>query len=132
MAGRGGLSTQGNSPIASSGADLPQLLSDPKGVDWTPYLQQVLLAVRGYWNRIAPGLSSVRAGQRGYFSVQFAISRDGTVRKVAFSTQQGPPEMGNAAIASISANSPFGPLPSRYPDNEIHVQMNFTYNGPRY
>ncbi len=34
MSGRGGISSQGSAQIPSSGAELPTLLSDPKGVDF--------------------------------------------------------------------------------------------------
>ena len=126
LAGHGGLNSPGTSPVASSGADLPQLLSDPKGVDFRPYLAQVLASVKRYWLLIFP-----KTGHRGYVSVQFAIQRDGTVRKVAFVQQTGDPSLDNTAIQAISGGGPFGPLPVQYTEAEIHVQMNFAYNQPR-
>jgi protein TonB len=125
LAGQGG-NISGTAPIASSGAELPQLLSDPQGVDFRPYLAQVLAAVKHYWLSILP-----KGGRRGYVSVQFAIERDGTVGKVAFSQQTGDPTLDRTAVAAISGGGPFGPLPVQYSEGEIHVQMNFAYNQPR-
>ncbi len=125
MAGRGA-NLPGTAPVASSGAELPQLLSDPQGVDFRPYLAQVLASVKRYWLSILP-----KSGRRGYVSVQFAIQRDGTVPKVVFVQQTGDPLLDGTAIAAISGGGPFGPLPVRYRGSEIHVQMNFAYNVPK-
>jgi TonB family protein len=126
VAGRGGVNSQGTAPIASSGADLPQLLSDPKGVDFKPYLAQVLASVKRAWFTIMP-----KNGHRGYVSVQFAILRDGTVRKVAFAQSTGDASLDNTAVMAISQAGPFGPLPVQYTEGEIRVEMDFSYNQPR-
>ena len=124
--GAGGITSQGTAPFASSGADLPQLLSDPKGVDFKPYLAQVLASVRRAWFVIMP-----KNGHRGYVSVQFSIHRDGTIGKMAFAEQTGDSSLDNASVMAISTAGPFGPLPVQYTEGEIHVQMNFAYNQPR-
>ena len=126
LSGPGGVNSQGTAPIASSGADLPQLLSDPKGVDFKPYLASILASVKRSWDMIRP-----KNGHRGYVSVQFAILRDGTIRKASFAQQTGDPTMDNTAIMAISQAGPFGPLPVQYNEGEIHVQINFSYNQPR-
>lgn len=118
-----GLNTTGTAQVPSSGAELPQLLSDAKGVDFTPYLAHVLASVKSYWNTIRP-----KNGKRGDVSVQFAIERDGTVPKIVFVTQTGDRTLDQAAIEAISGGAPFGPLPAKYTGSEIHVQMNFLYN----
>jgi len=119
----------GTAQVPSTGAELPQLLSDPLGVDFTPYLAHVLDAVKRYWLETLP--AAVRAGHRGMVSVQFAIQRDGTVRTVAFAQQTGDPALDHAAVMAISGGGPFGPLPRQYRGSEIHVQMNFAYNTPQ-
>jgi protein TonB len=126
MSGRGGISSQGSAQLPSSGAELPTLLSDPKGVDFKPYLAQVLASVKHAWYTILP-----KNGHRGYVSIQFAILRDGTVRKVAYAQSTGDPSLDNTAVMAISQAGPFGPLPVQYTEGEIHVQMNFAYNQPR-
>ena len=126
VTGRGGINSQGTAPVPSSGAELPQLLSDPRGVDFKPYLAQVLASVKHAWFTIMP-----KNGHRGYVSVQFAIQRDGTVRTVAFAQQTGDRSLDDTAVIAISQAGPFGPLPVQYTEAEIHVQMNFAYNQPR-
>jgi len=124
--GRGGINSLGSAPIPSSGAELPMLLSEPKGVDFRTYLAQVRISVERAWFIIMP-----KNGHRGYVSVQFAIRRDGTIGKVAYAQQTGDASMDNTAVMAISSAGPFEPLPGQYTDAEIHVQMNFAYNQPR-
>ena len=126
LAGRGGINSQGSAPLDSSGAALPRLLSDPKGVDFKPYLAQVLASVERAWYHILP-----KNGHRGYVSLQFAIRKDGTVPKVVYAQQTGDPTLDNTAVMAISQASPFGPLPVQYSETEIHVEMNFAYNQPK-
>ena len=107
----------------------PQLLSDPHGVNFRPYLIQVLLAVKKNWLSVIP--ESARMGRRGYVSLQLIIARNGSVPKLVISSPSGTEAFDRAAVAGVSASNPFPPLPSEFPGNEIRVQLGFTYNEPR-
>ena len=58
----------------SQGSNL-QLLSDPLGVDFRPYLTQILATVRRNWMAIIP--ESVHMGRQGKVAIQFSINRQG-------------------------------------------------------
>jgi TonB family protein len=120
-----GINVPGTAQVPSAGAELPQLLSDPQGVDFRPYLAHVLAAVKRYWFLIMP-----KSRRRGDVSVQVIILRDGTVGKVAFAQQTGDASLDNAVVMAISGGGPFGQLPAQYPGSEIRFQMNFAYNTP--
>jgi protein TonB len=107
-------------------AELPQLLSDAQGVDFRPYLAQVLASVKGRWFAIMP--DAVRQGRTGKVGVQVELLRNGGLGKVVFVGTTGVPALDNAAIAAISAASPFPPLPAAFKGAEIRVQINFAYN----
>jgi TonB family protein len=107
----------------------PQLLSDPHGVNFRPYLIQVLLAVKKNWLAVIP--ESAHMGRRGYVSLQFIIARDGSVPKLVISSPSGTEAFDRAAVAGVSASNPFPELPAEFPGNEIRVQLGFTYNEPR-
>ena len=111
-----------------SGSNL-QLLSDAKGVDFRPYLIQVLTAVRRNWLAILP--DGARLGQRGRVLIQFAIARNGSVPKVVIAEGAGTETLDRAAVAAISASYPFPPLPVDYKGDEIRLQFAFSYNMPR-
>jgi TonB family protein len=105
-----------------------QLLSDSKGVDFRPYLIQVLTVVRRNWLAIMP--ESARLGQRGRVLIQFSIDRNGAVPKVVIAEGAGLDVLDRAAVASISASYPFPPLPGEYKGDEIRLQFAFSYNMP--
>jgi TonB family protein len=106
-----------------------ELLSDPKGVDFRPYLVQVLAAVRRNWYAVMP--ESARLGARGRVVIQFIISRSGQVPKLVIATPSGFDALDRAAVASISASNPFPPLPAEFSGQEIRLQLVFSYNMPR-
>ncbi len=116
------------SPSAGRTGSNLQLLSDAKGVDFKPYLIQVLTAVRRNWMAILP--ESARMGRRGRVLVQFAIDRNGAVPKLVIAEGAGTDALDRAAVAAISASYPFPPLPSEYKGDQIRLQLAFAYNMP--
>jgi TonB family protein len=106
-----------------------ELLSDPKGVDFRPYLVQVLASVRRNWYAVMP--ESARLGARGRVVIQFIISRTGQVPKLVIAVPSGLEALDRAAVASISASNPFPPLPGEFTGGEIRLQLVFSYNMPR-
>ena len=105
-----------------------QLLSDPLGVDFKPYLLQVLAKVRRNWMAIVP--DSARLGRRGLVLIQFSIDRSGGVPKLVIASTSGITSFDRAAVAGISASNPFPPLPAAYKGDQIRLQMSFSYNLP--
>ena len=104
-----------------------ELLSDPKGVDFRPYLLQVLNSVRRNWYAVIP--ESARLGiERGRAAIQFSISRVGDVPKLVIASSSGSQPLDRAAVAGISASLPFPPLPGEYTGSEIRLQFVFLYN----
>jgi TonB family protein len=105
-----------------------QLLSDPRGVDFKPYMIQVLMAVRRNWLAILP--ESARLGRRGRVVIQFAIDRSGAVPKVVIAEGAGTDALDRAAVAAISASVPLPALPAEYKGDQIRLQLAFSYNMP--
>jgi len=105
-----------------------QLLSDPQGVDFRPYLTQVLASVKRNWMAVFP--ESARMGQRGRTIVQFSVNRVGQVPKLVISMPAGIQALDRAAVAGVSASIPFPPLPAEFRGGEIRLQLVFTYNMP--
>jgi TonB family protein len=105
-----------------------ELLSDPLGVDFKPYLIQVLASVRRNWMAVIP--ESGRMGRRGLVQVQFSIDRAGRVPKLVIATPSGTEAFDRAAVAGVSASNPFPPLPSDFKGDQIRLQLSFAYNIP--
>ena len=105
-----------------------ELLSDPKGVDFRPYLLQVLAAVRRNWFAVYP--ESARMGLRGKVETQFDIARDGSIPKLVI-VLHSIPALERAAVAGIDASHPFPPFPAEYSGDRIVLKLTFSYNMPR-
>lgn len=110
-----------------SGSNL-QLLSDPMGVDFKPYLLQILASVRRNWFAVMP--ESAHMGRRGKVQLQFAVDRTGNVVKLVYALHSGTDAFDRAAVAGISASNPFPPLPSEFKGNQVRLQLTFMYNMP--
>jgi TonB family protein len=126
--GEGGIGDAINQPPSpgKQGSNL-ELLSDPMGVDFRPYLLQILSTVRRNWFAVMP--ESAKLGRRGKVAVQFAIAKNGLVTKVVYATQSGTEALDRAAVASISMSNPFPPLPTEFRGTVIRLQFTFAYNS---
>jgi len=116
------------SPTMDSLRSNVQLQSDPQGVDFKPYLVQVLARVRQNWKAVIP--ESARMGRRGRVTVQFIVDRSGGVPKLVIETPSGAEPLDRAAVAGISASVPFPPLPQEYKGSSVRLQFTFKYNVP--
>ncbi len=126
--GVGGIPSQEALPAGpSESGSVVELLSDPRGVDFRPYLTQVLAAVRRNWLAVIP--ESARLGMsRGRTLIQFSVARNGSVPKLVIARSSGTSPLDRAAVAGISASNPFPPLPTEYLGQDIRLQFTFLYN----
>ena len=106
-----------------------ELKSDPMGVDFRPYLTQILVTIRRNWYAVMP--ESVKLGRHGKVGLLFAIVKSGNVSKVTYAFQSGADALDKAAIAAISASNPFPPLPGEFKGDRVVLQLNFAYNVPK-
>jgi TonB family protein len=116
-------------PAAAARLSNFELKSDPMGVDFWPYLQQVLAEVKLNWSAVYP--QAARLGLRGQVTLEFSVLKDGTVQKIVFDGQSGSRALDNAAVAAISASEHLPPLPKEFKGDRIVLQMSFMYNVPR-
>jgi TonB family protein len=116
-------------PSAGRPLSRMELKSDPMGVDFHPYMLQVLLAIRRNWFAVYP--EAARLGLRGEVSLMFGIARQGGVTKIVFISETPSKPLNEAAVAAISASNPLPPLPSQFKGDRIVLQMKFLYNMPR-
>jgi TonB family protein len=106
-----------------------ELRSDPLGVDFRPYMRQILLAIKRNWLAVYP--EAARLGQRGETVLEFAIAKQGVVTKVIFASESGAKALDQSAVAAISASNPLPPLPKEFKGDRIVLRMTFKYNMVR-
>lgn len=117
---------RGLTPSGGRSASSLELLSDPQGVDFRPYLTRILASVRRNWQAVMP--ESARLGRRGKVVIHFSIDREGGIPKLVIAEPSGAEPLDRAAVASITASHPFPPLPDAFGGDEVRLQFNFLYN----
>jgi TonB family protein len=110
-------------PGAIGGA---KILSDTMGVDFSAYLQRVLIDIRRNWMAVMPEIA--RMGKRGQVTLQFEILKDGPVSKIYLVGASGSEPLDRAAIAAIGASNPMPPLPPEFRGPMLRLQVVFLYN----
>lgn len=113
-------------PAAGRRATALELLSDPGGVDFKPYLIRILATVKRNWQAVIP--ETARLGRQGRVQVQFIIDRNGYVPKLVIPVGSGTESLDRAAVAGISASQPFPSFPPEFQGSQLRLQFTFTYN----
>ena len=106
-----------------------RLLSNPEGVDFRPYLIQVMAAIRRNWFAVYP--EAAKTGIRGEVILQFRVAKGGIVAKVVYNGQSSSRPLNEAAVSAISASNPFPALPGEFKGDHVDLQMRFLYNVPK-
>jgi TonB family protein len=126
--GSGGLGEALSGASGLRQASSLELLSDPAGVDFKPYLIQILSTIRRNWLAVLP--ESARLGRRGRVQIQFAVDRTGAIPKLVIALPSGTEALDRAAVAGISASNPLPPLPREFKGEQVRLQFTFLYNIP--
>jgi TonB family protein len=103
-----------------------EILSDTQGVDFGPYLQQLVEPhVRENWYNAIPESARLKHGN---LIIEFAIAKDGKVAGMKLVATSGDIPLDRAAWAGITASDPFPPLPSEFRGQYLALRFRFSYN----
>ncbi|HLI63564.1 MAG TPA: TonB family protein [Terriglobales bacterium] len=105
-----------------------EVLTDTQGVDFGPYLERVLQAVRMNWYAVIPEEARAPLMKRGKVSIEFVILRDGKVAGMKIVGPSGDVSLDRAAWAGITASVPFAPLPGEFHGPYLALRFHFYYN----
>ena len=104
----------------------PTILSDTRGYDFGPYMNQVVNRVRVNWYSLIPEIA--RLGKRGRAVIIFTILQSGTVTDIRLVANSGTDPLDRAALGSITASNPFQQLPPNFDGDHLVLQFTFLYN----
>lgn len=105
-----------------------EILSDTMGVDFGPYLQRVIHAVKLNWYTLIPEVAKPPMLERGKVSIEFAILKDGSVAGLRIIGPSGDIALDRAAYGGITASNPFQPLPAEFKGQYLALRFHFYYN----
>jgi TonB family protein len=121
---RTGLPTGQEDPNFST--EDPTILSDTKGYDFGPYMNQVVNRVRYNWYSLIPEIA--RLGKKGRVVIIFTITQNGTIENTHIVANSGTEPLDRAAYGSITASNPFAKLPAGFDGDRLVLQFTFLYN----
>ncbi len=105
--------------------------SDTQGVDFGPYLESVLVAIRSNWYKVIPAEARPPQLKQGKVSIKFAILQSGHVAGMQLVTASGDMPLDRSAWGSVTASAPFAPLPAAFSGPYLALRMYFYYNLPK-
>jgi TonB family protein len=108
-----------------------EVLSDTMGVDFAPYLQRVLQAVRLNWYNLIPEIARPPLLKQGKVAIEFQIDKAGTVESMHLVGPSGDVALDRAAWGGITGSNPFPPLPKEFRGQNIALRFHFYYNPDR-
>ena len=105
----------------------PTILSDTRGYDFGPYMNQVINRVRTNWYSLIP--ESARIGsESGRVVIVFTIAESGRIEDLRAVANSGSAPLDRAAAAAIQASNPFPRLPPDFVGDRLVLQFTFLYN----
>src|SRR5437867_6816468 len=104
----------------------PTILSDTRGYDFGPYMNQVVNRVRVNWYTLIPEIA--RLGRKGRVVIIFTITKNGSIEDIRLVANSGTEPLDRAAMGSITASNPFARLPSGFDGDRLVLQFTFLYN----
>jgi TonB family protein len=118
-----------NAPIAHPGvASGVEVLSDTMGVDFGPYLHQVVQATQSSWDLLIPEAARPPLLKQGTVAIQFIILPDGSIKQMQLVRPSGDVSLDRAAWGGITGAGPFPPLPKQFHGPYLALRFYFLYN----
>jgi len=106
------------------------LLSDPQGVDFSPYLnKEVLPTLQKAWQKIAPSVAKSTAGKsKGKTVIEFAIQRNGSVSELKVKESFSDTTLDAALLDSLKSVAPFHALPAQFKGRSLTLQLDLSFH----
>jgi TonB family protein len=101
------------------------ILSDTQGVDFGPYLQDLVKKVRQNWYILIPESAEMKKGK---LAIEFAITKDGQVADMRLAASSGDTALDRPAWGSITNSNPFKPLPTEFKGSYLALRFRYYYN----
>lgn len=102
-----------------------ELLTDPQGVDFHPYVSDLFSKVRSSWYALLPPDAYTKKGK---LAIEFTIIKDGSLKAMKLVGSSGNTSLDRAAWDGIKAAAPFASLPSAFKGDYIALRCIFWYN----
>jgi TonB family protein len=105
-----------------------EIVSDTLGVNFGPYLQDVLKSVKQNWYNLIPESARGPLKKKGKVLIEFKILKDGKVAGMKLVESTGDMPLDRAALSGITTSGPFPRLPAEFSGPHLGLRFSFYYN----
>ena len=109
-----------------------EVLSDTKGVDFGPYLSNLLQQIRKNWYNYIPEEARPPLLVSGKTSIEFAILPGGQIAGMKIVHPSGNVRLDRAAWGGVTACSPLDQLPREFKGASLALRFHFYYNPSKF
>jgi TonB family protein len=120
--------TQAGPGNQASGLDI---LSDTRGVDFGPYLRQVLPMIKRSWLPLIPEEARPPQNLQGETIIRFTINPDGKLAAMHLDASTRQVKLDRAAWGAITGFKQFPPLPAKFDGPNLELRIHFKVNTPQ-
>jgi TonB family protein len=115
-------------PAMKVTTDGVEILSDTKGVNFGPYVKQVIHAIWDSWRPLIPESARPPHFGKGRVQIRFRIDPKGVVSGMVLEGPSGDRHMDMAAWGGITGAAPYPPLPVEFTGPYLELRLRFYYN----
>jgi TonB family protein len=120
-----------NAPSGNQGMGTGvEILSDPGGVDWGPYIRKILSDIKRNWIPLIPEEARPPLNKQGETLIRFTINRDGTIAAMNLDGSSQDTAIDRACWGGITGVGQFPPLPSQFKGPNLELRVDFFTNKP--
>jgi TonB family protein len=102
-----------------------EILSDTKGVDFRPYVREVVHTTQHNWRALTEDSSRFGVAEPTQVAVEFSIQRDGTVSGMKLVNASSNEALNQAARDAVANSSPLPALPDDFPEQHLELRVHF-------
>ena len=111
------------------GADI---LTDTQGVDFSPYMRQVLQMVKKSWLPLIPEEARSSQNLQGETVIRFTINPDGKTGAMHLDENSHQIKLDHAAWGAITGAGQLPPLPTDFSGPNLELRVHFKVNIPQH
>ena len=105
-----------------------EILSDTRGVNFQPYLTEILRGIYGRWTGLLPDEARKPTLAKGETDIRFTINPKGEIAAMHLDASTHDNQLNNAAWGAISGARQFPPLPTDFTGPNLEIRVHFKVN----
>ena len=107
------------------------VLSDTQGVDFAPYIRQVLQTIGKSWTSLLPDAGAYAQDTQAETVIRFTISQDGAISAMQSAESAHQSRLDRAAWGSITGVGQLPSLPADFSGSSLIIRIHFKVAPPQ-